>query len=42
MTIDLDSTICEVYGRSKQGAGFGYTKVRRYHPQLATLPRPGR
>jgi hypothetical protein len=41
LTIDLDSTICEVYGRGKQGAGFGYTKVRGYHPQLATLAETG-
>ncbi|MQA12614.1 MAG: hypothetical protein GEV09_00140 [Pseudonocardiaceae bacterium] len=33
----LDSTICEVYGRGKQGAAFGYTKVRGYRPQLGTL-----
>ena len=31
LTMDLDSTIVEVYGRGKQGAGFGYTKVRGYH-----------
>jgi hypothetical protein len=43
LTFDLDSTICPVYGRAKQGAGFCYTKVRGYHPQLATLcPRPAR
>jgi len=36
LTIDVDSTICEVYGRGKQGAAFGYTKVRGYHPLLAT------
>ena len=41
LTIDLDSTICPVYGRGKQGAGFGYTKVRGYHPQLATLAETG-
>jgi hypothetical protein len=41
LTIDVDSTICEVYGRSKQGAGFGYTKVRGYHPQLATCAQTG-
>jgi hypothetical protein len=40
MTIDLDSTICEVHGSQKQGASFGYTKVRGYHPLLAT--RAGR
>jgi Transposase DDE domain group 1 len=34
-TIDVDSTICEVYGLCKQGAAFGHTKVRGYHPLLA-------
>ena len=34
-TIDVDSTICEVYGLAKQGAEFGHTKVRGYHPLLA-------
>ena len=32
LTIDVDSTICEVYGTKKQGARFGHTKVRGYHP----------
>jgi hypothetical protein len=41
LTIDLDSTICPVFGRGKQGAAFGYTKVRGYHPQLATLAETG-
>ena len=41
LTIDLDSTICEVRGRDKQGAGFGYTKRRGYHPQLATCAETG-
>lgn len=36
VTVDLDSTICEVYGLAKQGAAFGYTNVRGYHPLLAT------
>ncbi len=39
LTIDVDSTICEVYGTKKgtkkQGAEFGHTKVRGYHPLLA-------
>jgi hypothetical protein len=35
LTIDVDSTICEVYGVKKQGAEFGHTKVRGYHPLLA-------
>ena len=34
--VDVDSTICEVSGVGKQGAAFGYTKVRGYHPLLAT------
>jgi hypothetical protein len=41
LTFDLDSTIMQVYGRGKQGADYGYTKVRGYHPQLATLPETG-
>lgn len=41
LTIDLDSTIVPVHGRSKQGAAFGYTKVRGYHPQLATCAQTG-
>jgi hypothetical protein len=36
LTIDLDSTIVEVAGHAKEGAGFGYTKQRGYHPILAT------
>jgi Transposase DDE domain group 1 len=35
LVIDIDSTICQVYGHQKQGATFGYTKVRGYHPLLA-------
>jgi hypothetical protein len=41
LTIDLDSTICEVYGSAKQGARVGYTNVRGYHPLLATLAQTG-
>jgi hypothetical protein len=41
LTFDLDSTIVRVYGRGKQGADYGYTKVRGYHPQLATLAETG-
>ena len=36
MTIDIDTTILEVHGSHKQGAGYGYTKVLGYHPVLAT------
>ena len=35
MTVDLDSTICEVSGKTKQGAAYGYTKKLGYHPLLA-------
>ena len=41
LTIDMDSTICEVFGLLKQGVGFGYTKVRGYHPLLATRADTG-
>jgi len=41
LTIDLDSTIVQVHGRAKQGAAFGYTKVRGYRPQLATCAQTG-
>ena len=40
-TIDMDSTICQVFGLLKQGVGFGYTKVRGYHPLLATRADTG-
>jgi hypothetical protein len=36
-TIDLDSTIKEVYGECKQGAEFSYTGKWSYHPLLVTL-----
>jgi hypothetical protein len=41
MTIDVDSTICPVYGHDKQGASFGYTKVLGYHPLLGTRADTG-
>jgi hypothetical protein len=41
LVIDIDSTICAVEGKSKQGAGFGYTKVLGYHPLLATRADTG-
>ena len=36
-TVDLDSTIKEVYGECKQGADFSYNGKWSYHPLLATL-----
>lgn len=41
VVIDLDSTICRVYGKAKAGAAYGYTKVLGYHPLLATLASTG-
>lgn len=41
LVIDVDSTICEVAGKAKQGAAFGYTKVLGYHPLLATRADTG-
>lgn len=35
------STVVGVHDRAKQGAAIGYTKVRRYHPQLATCAQTG-
>ena len=41
LVIDIDSTICEVEGKHKQGAAFGYTKVLGYHPILASRADTG-
>ena len=41
LVIDVDSTVCPVDGKAKQGAGFGYTKVLGYHPILATRADTG-
>ena len=41
LVIDIDSTICEVDGDAKQGASFGYTHKRGYHPILATRSDTG-
>jgi Transposase DDE domain group 1 len=41
LVIDLDSTICQVVGKLKEGAAFGYTKVLGYHPILATRADTG-
>ena len=42
LTIDLDSTICETYGRAKEGARhYGYTGKRGYHPLLAIAAGTG-
>jgi hypothetical protein len=41
MTMDLDSTVCEVYGYHKQGAAYGYTHTLGYHPLVATRADSG-
>jgi len=41
MTIDLDSTVCEVHGHHKQGAAYGYTHTLGYHPLVATRADSG-
>ena len=41
LTIDVDSTICEVVGKAKQGAGYGYTHKLGYHPLVATVAGSG-
>jgi hypothetical protein len=41
LVIDVDSTICEVAGKAKHGAGYGYTKVLGYHPIIATRADTG-
>jgi Transposase DDE domain group 1 len=41
LVIDIDSFIGEVHGYQKQGAGFGYTGQRGYHPLLATRSGSG-
>ncbi len=42
LTIDLDSTVCETYGLSKEGAQrHNYTGQRGYHPLLAVAAGTG-
>ncbi len=41
LVVDVDSFIGEVHGYKKQGASFGYTKQRGYHPILASRADSG-
>ena len=41
LVVDVDSFVGEVHGYAKQGAAFGYTRVRGYHPILATRADTG-
>jgi Transposase DDE domain group 1 len=41
LVVDLDSFVGEVHGYQKQGAAFGYTRQRGYHPLLASRSDTG-
>lgn len=41
LLVDIDSTICEVAGKAKQGAAYGYTKTFGYHPLIASRADTG-
>lgn len=41
LVVDVDSTICQVEGKKKQGAAYGYTRVLGYHPILASRADTG-
>ncbi len=41
VTIDVDSTVCEVAGNTKAGAHYGYTGQLGYHPLLAARADTG-
>ena len=41
LVVDVDSFVGEVYGYGKQGAGYGYTHQRGYHPIVATRSGTG-
>ena len=41
LVIDVDSTICEVSGKSKEGACYGHTRQLGYHPLIAARADTG-
>jgi hypothetical protein len=41
LVVDVDSFVGEVFGPTKQGAAFGYTRQRGYHPLLAVRADTG-
>jgi len=41
LVVDVDSFVGEVHGYGKQGAAFGYTRKRGYHPILASRADTG-
>src|SRR5206468_8663588 len=38
--LDLDDTMAETHGYAKQGAGYGYTKIKGLNALLATISTP--
>ncbi len=42
MTLDLDSTVCQVHGHHKHGAAYGHTKVLGYHPLVTVRDDTGK
>jgi len=41
VTVDLDSTLCETFGKQKQGTMVSYKGSHSYHPLLATIAGSG-
>jgi hypothetical protein len=41
LIVDVDSFVAEVYGKDKQGTGYGYTHKLGYHPIVATRAGTG-
>jgi len=41
ITVDLDSTVCEVFGTAVGGAAYGHTNVLGYHPLVAVRDDTG-
>ena len=41
MTIDVDSTVCEVFGETKAGAAYGHTNQLGYHPLVGVRAESG-
>src|SRR5215210_3188701 len=41
LVVDVDSFVGEVWGHAKQGAAFGYTRKRGYHPIVASRAETG-
>ena len=37
VTVDVDGTVCEVVGKTKHGAAYGYTGKLGYHPLVAAV-----